>query len=247
MNKKYAFILTVLLTGLIASNVFIFNYLSHMNIKETAVVSRVIDGDTLQLDDGRIIRLLNINTPEKGFFGAELAKNYLSNYENKSIELEITGTDKYLRNLGRIYSQKYLNLDIVEKGLASKFLVQDSELSDFAKVEEKAIKEGIGIWKHSEFFNCFNSVIDEKKEIVEIINICPKINVEGWILKDESRKSYKFKDTNLGKIRLHSEKGRDNATDVFWGNTQNIWNDDQDSLYLFDKKGGIVNYETYGY
>lgn len=34
------------------------------NTAEKALVSRVIDGDTIQLDDGRKVRLIGVDTPE---------------------------------------------------------------------------------------------------------------------------------------------------------------------------------------
>ena len=248
MNKKYAFILTFLVLALILIN---FLSLTTFSVKEQnrekAVISRIIDGDTLELSDGRIIRLLNINSPEKGAHGYNLSIELLKNFENKTVELEITGTDKYKRTLARIYSPEYINLKLVEQGFASKFLVDESELREFSKAEESAIKNSLGIWEKSPYFGCFDFKIDKIKEEVLIKNECPELNVGGWILKDESRKTYTFNNIKLEKVILHSGKGIDNLTDMFWQSGTNIWNNDRDSLYLFDSNGGIVEYESYGY
>jgi len=48
-------------------------------------------------------------------------------------------------------------------------------------------------------------------------------------------------------IALHSGSGIDNSTDLFWNLNSAVWNNDRDSLYLFDSDGRIVHYETYGY
>jgi len=44
----------------------------------SSVVSRVIDGDTIELNDGTTVRLIGIDTPEKGQCGFEEAKQELS-------------------------------------------------------------------------------------------------------------------------------------------------------------------------
>src|SRR3989344_8079172 len=130
MKSKHAFVLALLITLLIASNVYFFKSIDKSG-RKIAFVSRVIDGDTLELKNGEIIRLLNINTPEKNEQGYDKAKNFLRNIENKSVEIEEIGTDKYSRTLARIYSPEYLNFQIVKEGLAKKFLVQESELKNF--------------------------------------------------------------------------------------------------------------------
>lgn len=249
MEKKYAFVLALLLSSLIFCNIFFISFVSTKDKinKEKAIISEIIDGDTIELKDGRIIRLLNINSPEKGTIGADLSKEFLKEFENKTIEIEIAGTDKYERNLARIYALDYLNLKIVELGLASKFLVNKNELNSFMKAEEKAIKNGLGIWKKSEFFGCFNSEINANEEFVVLKNKCDKISIKNWHLKDESRKIYTFKENYFKTIRLNSFQGIDNSTDFFWNSKDNIWNNDRDTLYLFDETGGIVHYETYGY
>lgn len=249
MDKKYALIFSLLLAGLIVSDVFIFNTLAGSNeVLEKAVISRVIDGDTVEIDDGRTVRLLNINSPEKGTHGCNLSADFLRRFENKSIEMEITGTDKYGRTLARLYSEgDYLNLNIVQFGFASKFLVNKEELSLFSEAEESAIKGAEGIWTHSEHFGCFESKIYEDEEIVSLENNCPQVDIRGWMLKDESRKVYTFKNISFERITLHSLAGTDNSTDIFWNNKDNIWNSDRDTLYLFDSEGNLVHHESYGY
>jgi len=248
MIKKYALALSFLISALILVNFFSFTALSvKEQDRENAIISRIIDGDTLELSDGRIIRLLNINAPEKGTNGANLSAEFLRKFENKTVELETTGTDKYKRTLARIYSPDYLNLELVRLGFASKFLVEESELKEFSKAEESAIKNSLGIWGKSTFFGCFDFQIDKTEEEVLIINNCPEIDINGWILKDESRKTYAFNKISLGKIILHSLKGDNNLTDLFWQSGTDIWNNDRDSLYLFDSRGGIAGYESYGY
>lgn len=249
MNKKYALIFAFLLAGLLISEFHLINFAAtrENSSREQVIISRIVDGDTLKLEDGRTIRLLNINSPEKNVKGSNLSSEFLRQFINKTVQIEITGTDKYDRNLARIYAPDYLNLKIVELGLASKFLVDESELSEFAEAEDNAIKNNLGIWKKSEFAGCFNTRIDKDAEIVSIKNKCPGIFMGGWQLKDESRKIYSFAGITFSEISLHSLSGIENSTDLYWQSSTNIWNSDRDTLYLFDPSGGIAHHESYGY
>jgi len=250
MNKKHALLLSLLITALLIFSSYFVSYavkdINSNTIREKAIISRVIDGDTLVLDNNKTIRLVNINSPEKNLPISNLATDFLKSFENRSIEIEIIGVDKYNRYLARVYTPDYINLKIVELGFASKFLVQESELNEFAKAEENAIKNNRGIWKYSPYKGCFETSIDRYNEIIIIRNKCP-INMTGFTLKDESRKIYPFNAISFSKINLHSSIGEDNSTDIFWNSKTDIWNDDRDTLYLFDKDGGIAHHEAYGY
>lgn len=248
MDKKSALVLAFLIVILLAFDIFFFSSTSAEIERESASLKRAIDGDTIVIADGRTIRLLNINSPEKNFYNSNLSFLFLKAYENRTIKIEITGTDKYDRHLARLYSSdsEYLNLKLVQLGLASKFLVQDEELKKFRNAEEDAIENALGIWSHSKFFNCFKSKIDYSSEIVYLNSKCGSIDMSGWVLKDESRKTFKFSLVLNNEIRLHSGKGINNQTDLFWG-AENIWNNDRDSLYLFDSTGKIAHNEVYGY
>ena len=246
MDRKISLILSLLITILIASNFYFFSLFSEKKL-ESVIVSRVIDGDTIVLQDGRTIRLLNINSPEKDTPSSKLSIEFLKGFENHTLQLKSQGLDKYSRVLGKLYTPEYLNLEIVRLGLASKFLVEPSELKDFSEAEKFAIENSLGIWTKSPYYGCFKSEIDETSEIVFLINSCDSVYLDSWTLKDESRKTYKFEKIQLGSINLNSKQGNDNSTDLFWNSNTNIWNNDRDSLYLFDEKGNIAHYSFYGY
>lgn len=244
MDKKRAFIVAGIGT-LLFLGIFIVASQEKKSLRQTVIIARVIDGDTLEFQDGRIARLLNINAPEKKSAHASFAKLFLQSLQNNSLEIEVTGTDKYKRSLVRLYTPNYVNLELVSEGLASKFLVQESELKTFAKAEEAAIKSERGMWSHSKFFDCFNAIIDEKEEKVRITNKC-EVSLIGWSVKDESRKSYTFRQETAGQFMLYSSSGASNASNIFW-DAGEVWNNDRDSLYLFDNEGRIALYVSYGY
>lgn len=215
--------------------------------RQSIIISRVIDGDTFQTVDGRTVRLANINTPEKGMPSSTDSRDFLASYQNTTLELEILGTDKYQRTLGRLYGPEYVNYELVNNGLSSKFLVDEEELSLFAEAESHAVEQGKGMWIHSPYYGCFDAKINEKEESLLLTNSCPLISAAGWTLKDESRKIFYFPNISLGSISLLSSSGTDTPTVLYWGSTQNVWNDDRDTLYLFDDKSHIVLAHPYGY
>ncbi len=246
MEQNYAFILALLITLLIASNVYIFSTINEDG-RRIILVSRVIDGDTLVSNDGEKFRLANINTPEKNEKGFEQALQFLSSLENTTAEIEEIGIEKYGRTLVRVYSPQYINLELVKKGLAKKFLVDKNELKEFSGAEKFAVDNSLGIWRKSKYFNCVESEINPEEEIILLKSICGNMNIYNWIVMDESRKRYKFPIVTIGKINLHSFNGENNETDVFWNNKQDIWNNDRDTLYIFDSEEKLVHYKSYGY
>jgi micrococcal nuclease len=93
-------------------------------------VSKVYDGDTILLANGKRLRLSGINTPEvEGRYksaqaGGEAAKRWLiKKLKNSKVRLEVDveRKDKYDRLLAHLFTeeQEHINLELVENGLAS--------------------------------------------------------------------------------------------------------------------------------
>lgn len=248
MDKKHALLLALLITILIYSDIMFFKLLKEEPL-ENVRIKRVIDGDTIELYDERKIRLLNINSPEKYSPLHKKSLQYLSNYENATIEIDVVNIDKYGRTLARVYSTdgRYINLNLVKEGFASKFLVDDNEITKFSSAELNAINNEKGMWKHSEMFNCIESEIDKYAEVVTLKSKCGVITPKNWTIKDESTKQYNFPDTPFTIIKIHSKIGNDNETDLFWNSKTNIWNNDRDTIYIFDSNNHLVHYSHYGY
>ena len=243
LDKFHALIISLIITALIVGDYIFFTV--DANEREKVRIVRVLDGDTVDLEDVRTIRLVNINTPEKKFPYSELAKNYLLEFKDKDIYLESLGPDKYSRTLGRLfYEDMYLNKNIIEMGMAHKYLVIEGEEKDFYDAEKIAIEGEIGIWNKSVYSKCISAEINKYDEYIEIEDSCG-VDFAGWNVKDESTKSYKFKKDVGTKFILYSKSGSDNETALFWGK-EKIWNDVGDSIFIRDSSGFLVYYDSYG-
>ncbi len=243
MEKKYALIVTALVLLLVAGNMIFFGFSERES--ERVIVGRAIDGDTLELEDGRIVRMLNINTPEKKEFGYEKALNFLKKYENSSVRLEITGTEKYGRLLARVYAPNYLNLEIVRLGLGHTLLVDDNERDLFNEAQEEAIEYGGGIWTHSPAYGCLRGEINKKDEYLRLERSC-EVSINGWTIKDETTRKYRLEEISAKEFYLYSGKGTNTQDNLYWGRGS-VWNDDRDSVFIRDDSGLLVFYDSYGY
>jgi len=120
-------------------------------------VRTVYDGDTIQLDDGRKIRLIGVDAPEvksvyskEEPFGEE-SKRYLEKLLlGKKVYIKIGAEqfDKYGRTLAYVYMDDVLlNGRIIKDGWARAYVRFDYEYKDlFVSYEKEAKSRGIGIW-----------------------------------------------------------------------------------------------------
>jgi hypothetical protein len=119
------------------------------------IISKVIDGDTVELAGGDKLRLLSIDTPEKGSLFHDDAKQFL--YElvlgkTAKIEYAKTRRDRYGRLLGYLYVDSiFVNKTILDNGLGYLYLFKDSELNrdetkSLLKAQQFAIDNKAGIW-----------------------------------------------------------------------------------------------------
>ena len=77
---------------------------------------------------------------------------------------------------------------------------------------------------------------DELDEYVDIKNATGKtVEMEGWILRDESGNIYIFPEFSLRSNRtvtVWTRSGTNSSTDLYWGRTEPVWNDGGDCAYL---------------
>jgi endonuclease YncB( thermonuclease family) len=141
-------------------------------IDETSSVSRVIDGDTLRLKDGRLIRFIGINTPELGRDGrpdepqAVEAKHFLESVlQGPTSKNAIAGKtmrvglrygserkDRYGRTLAHVYTSTGESVEarLLSAGMAAYIVVTPNVWNGqcYRAAENQARKHLKGVWSN---------------------------------------------------------------------------------------------------
>lgn len=122
------------------------------SVSEQAVVISVIDGDTVELADGRRVRYLGIDTPESGEYYAENATARNKELvEGKMVELQSgkRDQDEYGRLLRYVYVDGiFVNAELVAQGYATAYIFDpDDRYSQvLVQLEQYAKLRGRGLW-----------------------------------------------------------------------------------------------------
>jgi len=127
-------------------------------------VTRIIDGDTIEIETGERVRLICINTPEQGEKGYSKAANYLEDLildENVKLVKDISETDRYGRLLRYIYLEDgtFVNKLIVYEGYGESYPYSpDTSLCpEISEAEDRAKSLEIGIWEEGNSPNSSSS------------------------------------------------------------------------------------------
>ncbi len=219
---------------------------------EIGVVERVIDGDTIVINETSV-RLLGINSPERGENYYDEAKSVLENLTlYKLVKLKKGKRDRSLRYL--FVDGKNVNLEMVENGFANFYFPSGKDVyyNEFKKAWTECVGENKNLCEKSDGV-CSECIIlkdfDYENEIISFYNICGfDCELTGWEIKDEGRKNF-----ILGKFVLESEKeiriivgeGQENDKNLFWKGEDYVWTKTGDTLFLRDNKGGLVLWRSY--
>ena len=136
-----------------------------------ATISRVVDGDTVELNDGRKVRFIGVNTPESTtrheIYGKEASNYTTSKLTGKQVWLQkdVSETDRYGRLLRIVWlavpsdvmdeneiRTKMYNSDLVLNGYAEPSTYPpDVKYSDyFVKFAREARDKKTGLWAYGE-------------------------------------------------------------------------------------------------
>ncbi|MEK9135121.1 MAG: thermonuclease family protein [Patescibacteria group bacterium] len=122
------------------------------------LVSRVIDGDTIELSNGKKVRYIAMDTPETvdprkpiQCFGVEASNRNKQLVEGKTVLLEkdISETDRYGRLLRYVYIDGvFVNLFLVQEGFAYSYTYPPDVKyqSQFTEAERLAREQKRGLW-----------------------------------------------------------------------------------------------------
>ena len=135
-------------------------------------ISRVVDGDTLKLSDGRRVRLIGVDTPEvypseklsrdarrthtdiatiqaMGRKASDFTKELCSNKKVR-LEFDVERYDRYGRTLAYVYLEDgtFVNARIVEEGYGQIMTIPPNVkyAEYFEKLEKEARKAKRGLW-----------------------------------------------------------------------------------------------------
>lgn len=122
-------------------------------------VSKVIDGDTIELENGETVRLIGIDTPETvhpskavEYYGKEASDFTRMLVEEKQVKLEfdVQKLDKYNRLLAYVYLEDgtFLNAELVKEGYAkvSTYPPNVKYADLFTKLQKEARENNRGLW-----------------------------------------------------------------------------------------------------
>jgi micrococcal nuclease len=155
-------------------------------------VTRIIDGDTIEVDlAGQTyrVRYIGIECPEAGQYGYEQATEANRQLvEGKTVRLEkdVSDTDRYGRLLRYVYvGDVFVNAELVRRGFATAWTyppdVAYSEL--LVQLESQARAAGVGLWaaptpSAATGWNCVGNIYncDDFSSCAEVMsywNACP--------------------------------------------------------------------------
>ncbi len=128
----------------------------NLNISSTEkLVTRIIDGDTFEIETGEKVRLIGIDAPEENEPFSEDAKSFLAKEilgKKVILQKDISDKDKYFRLLRYVYyNEELINLKLVEGGYAKAIeYPPDIRFSQiFNQAEDYAKSKSTGIWYKS--------------------------------------------------------------------------------------------------
>ncbi len=233
--KKEIYLLIFLLIILLLTNYPLLDLkIEEFLIKDKEInVTRIIDGDTIVLENDEVVRLLGINCPERGEFYFEESTKFLEEkILNQKVTLEFVGDrqDKYYRTLAYIlYNHSNINIKILENGLGNYYFYKgkDKYSEDLEKAWERCIKKEINLCEPSEQKCAPCITIGVSKKFIK--NDCYfDCNITDWEIRGEGREKIVF-----GGI-LKPRKMREFRLDL---------SNNEGSLFLRDNQGKLVEWK----
>lgn len=149
-----------LLGSLFFLSSFLFLALTNHSFADQSQVTRVIDGDTVVLDNGEHVRLIGVDTTEKShplkplqFFSEEASKFTKNLVEGKQVRLEYDKErrGKYGRLLAYVYLMDgtFVNAEIIRQGYGFAYTKYPFKYKkQFVSLEKEARENKRGYWRY---------------------------------------------------------------------------------------------------
>jgi micrococcal nuclease len=257
--KKEVFFILILITLFLALNyswmdALVVDFLQDEN--ELANVSRIVDGDTLKLENGETVRLLGVNTPERGERYYQEAKEFLQlKIEGKEVRMERTSEykDKYGRLLRHVFlAEEHINIEIIEEGYANPYFLQDKRYErEFRNAWNKCIQRDLRLCEKSRdpCAPCIKlEEFDYQNQKFTLRNVCSfSCDLHNWEVKEEGRKHFSLSfaiEANKA-VDILCGEGKDTQDSIFLDSCENIWTATGDTIYIRDGQGNLVLWKSY--
>jgi endonuclease YncB( thermonuclease family) len=227
-------------------------------------VARVIDGDTVLLEDGRKVRYAGINAPEDGdpgFREATQANNLLVGGKEVKLEFGPRRKEKHERLLAYVYVGRMLvQAELVKQGWAivtrAQSLPRHREV--LQKYQEEAKAAGRGIWGKGEHRGKLvivkvhprqsaRSSPNDEYVVFKNVGATP-LTLTGWTISDEANQSYLAPQFTLGPGRaftLYTGSGKNTSDALYWGRRKTVWNKGGDTVIVKDSTDHYIVSHTY--
>ncbi len=239
----------------------------------------MFDGDTVEvrLGDGTVerVRLIGIDSPERGECFADEARRFLSGLVaggTIGMTVDVTDRDRYERLLRYLWlpDGTMVNAEMVRTGhaIARRYPPDEAHADRFTRVQSDAEAAERGLWAPDACGVALDGVQVEittirydapgndnenlNGEWAEIRNAgTGPLDLTGWVLKDESASHrYRFPSgfslPGGATLSVFTGCGADTPTALYWCNQGSaIWNNGGDTGFLLDPNGNVVS--TYRY
>jgi micrococcal nuclease len=129
--------------------------------EHSRTVTRIIDGDTIELDGGERVRLIGVDTPEMNdargvvhYYAREAFQFTTQILQRKVVRLEfdLDRKDKYGRTLAYVFLSDgtFVNAEIIRQGHGFAYTrFPFKYLEEFRALERNARERGVGLWAAS--------------------------------------------------------------------------------------------------
>lgn len=118
----------------------------------SAFVTHIVDGDTFDIATGERVRMIGIDTPERGKYFYKESSGYLAGLiDGKQVVLvkDVSETDRYGRILRHVYyDDVWINEQMIKDGFA-KFVTFPPDVMHvdvFSNAQESAREQKRGLW-----------------------------------------------------------------------------------------------------
>jgi len=155
MRTSYKWAIILILVALIVAFRLVEQIGFDRKPSDRFIVKKIQDGDSVELLGGDRLRLLSVDTPEKGELFFEEACQFLAELTlGKTARIEFAGQrrDKYGRLLGYLYIDSiFVNREILVNGLGYLYLFKDTELDrpetkELLMAQRAAMQKSVGLW-----------------------------------------------------------------------------------------------------